>query len=314
MLWITLIAGFCLLLAGGEGLVRGAVALAARLGLSPLVIGLTVVGFGTSTPELVTSLQAALGGAPGIAVGNVVGSNVANVLLILGAAALVAPLVVDRVAFGRDGPALALATLACAAVIWWGALSRPAGLALVAGLAIYLTLAVRSGRAEAPAGGAGGEAPGLGLGAALLWTLGGIAVTVLGARLLVGAAVELAARLGVSDAVIGLTVVAVGTSLPELVTSVVAARRGQGAVAFGNVIGSNLFNVLGILGVTALVAPIPVPPQIAAFDVWVFLGSGAALVAVAATGWRVSRAEGAALLSAYAAYVGWLAWTAGGAA
>lgn len=328
MLWISLVAGLVLLVAGGGALVRGASALAARLGVSPLLIGLTVVGFGTSTPELVTSLQAAFSGAPGIAVGNVVGSNVANVLLILGATAILMPFAVDRRAFRRDGPALAAATLACAGVILWGDLSRPAGLALVAGLILYLGHAYRTERAPSPVPAATDGAaraadpaasdpagdlsaaappPSMPLPLALAWAAGGIASTVLGARLLVGAAIDLATLWGVSEAVIGLTVVAVGTSLPELVTSVMAALRREGAIAFGNVVGSNLYNILGILGITALVHPIPVPAQIAAVDVWVMLAATAALIVVSVSGWRVSRAEGAALLAAYAAYVAWLA-------
>lgn len=316
MLWISLIAGLGLLVAGGEALVRGAAALAARWGVSPLLIGLTVVGFGTSTPELVTSLQAAFAGAPGIAVGNVIGSNVANVLLILGAAAVLMPFAVERRAFLRDGPALAAATLACMGVVLWGELTRPAGLILVAGLVVYLIYAYRSERGPvrvpastgaAPiAAASDGPAP-RSLATAMVWAVGGIALTVLGARLLVGAATELAMLWGVSEAVIGLTVVAVGTSLPELVTSVMAALRREGAIAFGNVIGSNLYNILGILGITALVRPIPVPAQIATVDVWVMLAATAALAAVAVTGWRVRRAEGAALLAAYAAYIWWLA-------
>lgn len=305
MLTLQLALGLILLVAGGEALVRGAVALAARLGVSPLMIGLTVVGFGTSTPELVTSLQAAFAGAPGIAVGNVVGSNIANILLILGVAAVLMPFAVSRAAFHRDGVAVGLAALACLAVVLSSALSRPAGLALIAGLAAYLVLAYRAERAVPQA--AGAEAPSSSLPLSVALALGGIVLTVLGARLLVSSASALAAGWGVSEAVIGLTVVAVGTSLPELVAAVMAALRRQGDLAFGNVLGSNVYNVLGILGVTALVRPIPVPASIAAVDVWVMLAATGALVAVAVTGWRVTRAEGAALLAAYVAYVGWLA-------
>ena len=331
MLYVLLALGLVLLVAGGEALVRGASALAGRLGVSPLLIGLTVVGFGTSTPELVTSLQAAFAGSPGIAVGNVVGSNIANILLILGIAALMMPFAVERQAFGRDGTALVASAVACAAIVLLGTLSRPAGAALVVGLVAYLAYAYRSERAApepalAIAGGAvpvaatgtgsvptpatatpAPDIPAMSLPVALAWALGGIVLTVVGARLLVDAAIELAALWGVSDAVVGLTVVAVGTSLPELVTSVVAAIRREGAIAFGNVVGSNIYNVLGILGVTALVKPIPVPEQIAAFDIWVMLAATGALVWVAMTGWRVTRAEGAALLVAYAAYIGWIA-------
>ncbi|PYE83690.1 calcium/sodium antiporter [Pseudoroseicyclus aestuarii] len=306
MLWIALAAGLVLLVAGGEALVRGASALASRLGVSPLLVGLTVVGFGTSTPELVTSLQAALSGSPGIAFGNVIGSNTANILLILGLAALLSPFAVERRAFLRDGPALALATLACLGVVLWGALSRPAGAVLVVGLILYLLYAYRSERGLSAAE-AAPEQPAMRLSIAALWAVGGIALTVLGARLLVDASITLAALWGVPDEVIGLTVVAIGTSLPELVTTVVAALRRQGEIAFGNVVGSNLYNILGILGITALVRPIPVPPQIAALDIWVMLAATVALVAVCVSGWRATRGEGAVLLAAYGLYIGWLA-------
>ena len=308
LLYLSLAFGLVLLVLGGEALVRGAVALAARLGVSPLLIGLTVVGFGTSTPELVTSLQAAFAGSPGIAVGNVVGSNTANILLILGTAALIVPVAVSPGAFRRDGGALVLVTLAAVVVVLTGTLSRPAGLALLAGLVLYLVFAYRSERRSgAAAANDAVDVPAIGLPLALLYAAGGIALTVLGARFLVDSASEIAARFGVSDAIIGLTLVAVGTSLPELVTSVVASLRRQGDVAFGNVVGSNIYNVLGILGATALIKPIPVPERIAGFDVWVMALATLALVAVAVTGWRVTRREGVALLVAYGLYVGWLA-------
>ena len=328
MLYLLLVLGLVLLVVGGEALVRGASALAGRLGVSPLLIGLTVVGFGTSTPELVTSLQAAFAGSPGIAVGNVVGSNIANILLILGVAAVLGPFAVDRCAFGRDGTVLVVATIACAVAIWSGALSRPAGTALVICLVVYLVYAYRSERVAASDAAGSVEAgqrdaaasaapiaasdrspptlPSMPLTIAAFWTLGGIALTVLGARLLVDAAIELATLWDVPDAVVGLTIVAVGTSLPELVTSVVAAIRREGDIAFGNVVGSNIYNVLGILGITSLARPIPVPDQIASFDVWVLIAATGALVAVAVTGWRVTRREGVALLLAYTCYVGWM--------
>lgn len=284
---------------------RGAVALATRLGVSPLLVGLTVVGFGTSTPELVTSLQAAFAGAPGIAVGNVVGSNIANILLILGVAALIYPVAVGRAAFRRDGTALVLATLAGGVVILSGNLARPGGALLVVGLIAYIVLAYRLERAadgpqDVPEA-TMATAPALGLSAV------GIVLTILGARFLVQGATGIATDFGVSETVIGLTVVAVGTSLPELVTAMVAGLKRQGDIAFGNVVGSNIYNILGILGVTALIRPIEVPAQIAGLDVWVMGASTLALLAVAITGWRVSRGEGAVLIAAYLAYVGWLA-------
>ena len=297
--------GFVALLLGGEAFVRGAVALATRLGLPPLVIGLTLVGFGTSLPELLTSLQAAWDGAPGIAVGNVVGSNTANVLLILGAAAVMSPIVVDARTFRRDGAVLMIASLATVAIVLSGEIGRAAGAVFVAALLGYVAVALVSGRRE----GAGEtvDAARMGLAPALGWTAAGLAGVLLGARWLVAGAVDLAASLGVSEAVIGVTVVAVGTSLPELVTSVVAARRGESAVAFGNVVGSNVFNLLGILGITALAVPLRIPDEIAAFDIWVMLGAAAILVAAAVSGWRITRAEGAAMLALYAGYLVWLA-------
>ncbi|TYB83054.1 calcium/sodium antiporter [Maritimibacter fusiformis] len=301
-----LVLGLILLVIGGDMLVRGAVGLAGRLGVSPLLIGLTVVGFGTSTPELVTSLQAAFAGAPGLALGNVVGSNIANILLILAVAALIRPFAVGRAALGRDGLAMVLATLGATALIATDGLGRAAGFGLVAGLGLYLLVAYRidrNGNDSSEADPAVTDA----LGVSLALALGGILLTILGARLLVDSATEIAGALGVSDAVIGLTLVAVGTSLPELVTSVMAALRGRGDIALGNVLGSNIYNLLGVLGVTALVHPIPVAAQIARVDTWVMLAVTLLLVVLMRTGWRVSRREGGVLLIGYAGYLGWLA-------
>jgi len=303
--------GLVLLLAGGEGIVRGAVAVAQRLGLSPMVIGLTLVGFGTSTPELLASLQAALAGSPGIALGNVAGSNIANILLILGLAAVLSPLAVAPSAFRRDAAVLVLATLATAGLCLTGGVGRIAGAGLVAGLAVYLVVALREGAAAAPARVYRAEAerappaPAR-LDVALAFFAAGLVAVILGARLLVTGAVTLAEAAGMSDTVIGLTIVAVGTSLPELVTSLAAARRGEADVALGNVVGSNIFNLLGILGLTALVVPLAVPAEILARDLWALLGATALLVVVAVTGWRVTRREGIALVALYAAYLGLL--------
>lgn len=297
---VYILIGFVALLIGGEFLVRGAVAVAVRARISPLVIGLTLVGFGTSTPELLTSVQAALAGSPGIAMGNVVGSNIANILLILGVAALIAPIAVARDGFLRDGGVVLGASVLCLGLVLWGDLGRGAGTVLVLSLVAYLVWALRTSAPEA----ADIPLTAMGVGPALLLALGGLALTLLGARFLVSGAVSIAATLGVSDAVIGLTIVAVGTSLPELVTSVVAARKGQGDLAFGNVVGSNIFNILGILGVTALVQPLAVPAQIAGFDIWVMLAATVLLIVMAVAGWRIGRAKGMILLAAYAAYLG----------
>jgi cation:H+ antiporter len=315
---VLLAAGFALLLVGGESLVRGSVGAARRLGVSPLVIGLTLVGFGTSTPELLTSVQAALAGSPGIAVGNVVGSNIANILLILGIAAVLRPIACQPAAFYRDGSVLAASAVLITGMALTGSIGRVSGGVLVALLAAYLVYTYRTEqrRPEAPPAARhareaeAAEPPPGPLWRNLLFAAGGIALTVLGARLLVDGAIQLAREAGVSEAVIGLTVVAVGTSLPELVTSIVAAIKREGDVAFGNVVGSNIYNVLGILGVTALVRPLGVPAEILAFDLWVMLGVTALLIVFAVTGWRLVRWEGAVFLAGYAGYVSVLAATA----
>jgi cation:H+ antiporter len=303
---LTLFLGFALLILGGEALVRGAVSVATRLGVSPLLIGLTLVGFGTSTPELVTSLQAAFDGRPGIAVGNVVGSNIANVLLIMGVAAAITPVVVARRGFGRDATALAIATMLCIWVVLYGTLDRWLGVLLVAGLVLYLVIAYVTDRASVAAA-ADADAPLPGpLWRGLALAVGGIAVTILGAGIAVDAAVALAVQWGLSETVVGLTIVAVGTSLPELVTSVMAALRREAGLAIGNVIGSNIYNILGILGITALVKPIAVPPQIAALDIWVMTAATLALIAAVLLWQRIGRAAGFGFLAAYAGYTGWL--------
>jgi cation:H+ antiporter len=313
MVYLELVAGFLLLVAGGDSLVRGAVAIARRIGVSPLLIGLTLVGFGTSTPELLTSVQAALAGSPGIAFGNVVGSNTANILLILGIAALISPLRTSPHAFRRDGTVVLLSALACVGVVLFGRLDRPIGVVLVMLLIAYIVYTYRRERVVHDASAAMHEAEASAaepaptrLWVATLFTLGGMALTVLGARFLVDGAIELARAAGISETIVGLTIVAVGTSLPELVTSVMAAVRRQSDVAFGNIVGSNIYNVLGILGVTAIVRPIPVPPEIARLDIWVMLAATVLLLVFSVTGWRVTRAEGGVLLAAYIAYVGYL--------
>lgn len=311
-LTLLLIAGLAALVVGGDLLVRGASSIARRLGVSPLLIGLTLVGFGTSTPELVTSLQAAFAGAPGVAIGNVVGSNTANILLILGVAALVFPVAVSPASFKRDGLVLAASALLCLAVVMAGRLSLPVGAFFVVCLLAYLVFSIHHER-KSPAPPTNEDTDHAVAGSPALDAgimLGGLVLTVLGARWFVTGAIDLASRIGVSETVIGLTLVAVGTSLPELVTSVMASLRRQGGIAFGNIIGSNIYNVFFILGVTAMVKPIEIPPAIAGFDIWVMLAATAALAAVAITGWRVARWEGGVLLAFYVAYIAWLGRTA----
>lgn len=318
-IWIPILFGLVLLIVGGDILVRGATSAARSLGVSPLMIGLTLVGFGTSTPELVTSLQAAFAGAPGIAIGNVVGSNIANVLLILGLTALIAPIAVDRRAFLRDGPMLALVTAGAIWALFQGTLGLTLGLVgvgLLVGYIIVVWLLER--RSPTPEGERIEDevdivAPGwLGsLWVSLILALGGIAVTIIGAGFLVDGSVSLARSLGVSDTIVGLTIVAVGTSMPELVTSTMAALRRQGEVALGNVIGSNLYNLLGILGITALVKPIAVPSDILRVDVWVLAAATGAAIFFALRGMKIFRMEGLLLVAGYLAYTAWLLHTAG---
>jgi cation:H+ antiporter len=306
MIYWELAAGLALLIVGGDILVRGSVDLARHLGVSPLLIGLTLVGFGTSAPELVASVQAALVGSPGIAVGNVVGSNIANVFLILGCAALLSPVQTPRAGFRRDGGMVVISTLICLAIVLLGYLDRTAGYGMLALLLVYIVYTYARERVT-PATDAGDGTEPMRASFAILLTLGGLALVIVGARLLVFSSIDLATAAGISETIVGLTVVAVGTSLPELVTSVMAAIRKQSAVAFGNVLGSNIYNVLGILGVTAIVEPIDVPVEIARFDIWVMVGSVLLLVMFAISNWRISRREGFVLLAGYAAYVGYLA-------
>jgi cation:H+ antiporter len=310
MLYIELLIGFALLLGGGEFLVRGAVAVARRLDISPLLIGIVLVGFGTSLPELVASIKAALAGAPGIAVGNVVGSNICNILLILGVTAAIYPVACARGALLRDGSMVMIATLLAIGLCYSGFVSRWEGAALVGLVAAYALgsyLIERRGsdparklhEAEAdlvePLSGPLWK--GLGV------TAAGIAAVILGADLLVEAAIVLAGRFGVDDTIIGLTVVALGTSLPELATGVIAACKRQSDIALGNVLGSNTFNLLGILGATALVKPIPIPETVLGFDLWAMLGATILLFVTAASGWRINRIEGLAFVALYLGYV-----------
>jgi cation:H+ antiporter len=317
MTFVWLGLGVVMLIVGGDAFVRGSVAIAQRMGVSPLLIGLTLVGFGTSAPELVTSVQAALTGSPGIAVGNVVGSNIANVLLILGVAALIRPIRTTPAAFKRDGSMVVLSALACAGVVLLGEVGRAMGAAFLLALAVYVGLTYRHER-RTPDAGAALHADEAALRvrpmapwAAVGLTALGLVLVLFGANRLVAGAVELARTAGIPETIVGLTIVAVGTSLPELVTAVMAAVRGQADVAFGNVVGSNIMNVLGILGATALIQPLAVPAQIAVVDIWVMLAVTALLVAVAVTGSRISRREGAGMLVIYLGYVGWLVATSG---
>lgn len=299
MLSPLFLAGFGLvaLIGGGHLLVSGAVKLAMAMRLPQGLVGAVVLGFGTSFPELLTSIKAALVGSPGIAMGNVVGSNIANILLVLGLSLILRPINWDPSLYRRDVLWVLLAMAALLAALAAGVVPRMAGIAGLAGLAIYL-LPVLRGTSDAAT--ATGRDP---IGFALLALAGGLATTILGASWLVNGGLSLARAWGISDAAIGLTLVAVGTSLPELATSAVAAWRGRGALALGNVLGSNVFNVLGILGVTAMISPLPALSGFTAADGLALAGSTACLAGVLLWRHSAGRGIGVAALACYAAYL-----------
>jgi cation:H+ antiporter len=299
--YLYLLGGIVGLFLGGEALVRGSVDIARRLAIPPLLIGLTVVGFGTSTPELLVSVDAALRGVPDIALGNVVGSNIANILLIVGLSAMVWPIRVLGDTLRRDTAVMMAAAVALVPIFAMGVMGRPAGALLVAGLAAYLVWAYRQS-GSAPEEEDGAKPPATML-ISLLWVAGGLAALMVGARFLVDGAVSIARDFGVSEAFIGLTIVAVGTSLPELATSLIAAFRRQSEIAIGNIVGSNIFNILGILGVTALIAPIPVSTRFLTFDVPIMIAVSAVLTFLLVTRPSIGRGIGLMMLVAYVAYV-----------
>lgn len=288
---------------GAELLVRGASRLAAAAGISPLVIGLTVVAFGTSAPEMAVSVKAALGGQADVALGNVIGSNTFNVLFILGLSAAIAPLAVASQLIRVDVPLTIGVSSLVLLLAWDGTLGRVDGAVLFSGILIYTGLLLYAAKGRQAVDAEQAKAPRGLLGAAGL-SLAGLGLLVWGSDLLVNGAVAIAEALGVSNLVIGLTIVAAGTSLPELVTSVVASVRGERDIAVGNVVGSNLFNLLGVLGAGALAAPagIAVEPSVLAFDLPVMLAVSAACLPIFFTGMTIARWEGLLLLGFYAAY------------
>jgi len=301
--YLLFLVGLVALFFGGEYLVRGASCVARHFRLSPMIIGLTVVGFGTSAPELMVSLQAALEGQPAIAIGNVLGSNIANILLILGVSAVIAPLLIPVRRLWRDLGFMLLATATIWVMLLDGNVTRVDGTILLLGLAAFLTVAFMSGKQE-PDLDAKPLPPQW---KAWAMTLGGLVVLVIGARLLVDSSVIIARQFGISEAVIGLTIVAVGTSLPELATSVIAAFRKQTEIAVGNVVGSNIFNVFGILGVTALIQPIDADARFATYDMPWVAAAAVGLTVLAALLGGLPRIAGALLLATYAGYIALIA-------
>jgi cation:H+ antiporter len=304
---ILLVVGFVLLTLGAEALVRGASAIARGLGISPLIVGLTVVAFGTSAPEFAVSLEAAWTGQAGIALGNVIGSNILNILLILGLSAVISPLFITSQLIRVDVPVMMGCSLVVILLALDNEIGRLDGAMLFTALLLYIGLQIRQGRRERVS--EEGEVAGPGAGRArwlrnAVLLIAGFVLLVLGARLLVSSAVAIAQGLGVSDLIIGLTIIAAGTSLPELATSVIAAVRGERDIAVGNVIGSNVFNLLGVLGLSALLSPagITVPPEALRFDLPVMLAVAFACLPIFVTGMEIARWEGALFVAYYVAY------------
>mgnify|MGYP003677756429 CR=1 FL=1 len=306
---LALCGGLILLTIGADGLVCAASTLAKRFGLSSLVIGIVIVGFGTSLPELAVSINAIIDNAPDIALGNVIGSNTANVLLILGLATLLGPLAAPRGSYLRDLGVMLSASLVIALLSWTGSFGWIAGLAMVCALVVYLGVALMRGADDTTENDADAPFPGTKirpLWQTSLMAVGGLAGLLIGASLMVSGAVGISRVFGLSEAVIGLTVVAVGTSLPELAAAIAAAYRKQPNLVLGNIIGSNIFNIFGILGISSMVRTIPVSGQMAFIDVPVMLAT-ALLLALLIVVWQaVGRIAGFAMLVAYGGYVTYL--------
>jgi cation:H+ antiporter len=315
-MWMQLVAtvaGFVLLVWGADRFVAGAASTARNLGVSPLLIGLTIVGFGTSAPEMLVSGVAAWQGNAGLAVGNAIGSNIANIALILGVTALIAPLSVHSSALRREFPVLIATTLAAYLLLSDGELGFADGLMLLIGLVIllawlvYLGLTSRNGMLDPMAAEFEAEIPtDLSMGRSLLWLAVGIVVLLASSRMLVWGAVGIAQYFGVSDLIIGLTIVALGTSLPELAASVASALKNEPDIAVGNVIGSNMFNLLAVLGIPGIIAPGAVEDAVLTRDFPVMTALTVALLIMAygfrGAGGRINRIEASLLLAAYAGY------------
>ena len=314
-----ILAGFLLLMYGGDVLVNGAVAVAKRLDVPPLMIGVVLVGFGTSVPELVTSIEAVLRGSPGISIGNVLGSNIANILLVAGTGAILLPIALPNRGFYRDCSVMLLATLMLVFTCYSGEITRMTGFAYMAILSIYLVYVIYRERRQSQfskvaskdhevpheEGFSLDEAPDS-MSKGLLLTLFGIGLTVLGAKVLVEGAVDIARMYGVAETIIGVTIVALGTSLPELATAVVAGLKGESDVSIGNIIGSNIYNIFAILGITAIIKPLPIDPIVLSVDVWVMVVATIGLVVVPIVFKQINRSAGCLFLAGYVAYIGYV--------
>jgi len=308
--WLLLLGGLAILSLGAEFLVRGSAALALRLGLTPLVVGLTVVGFGTSSPEMVVSVKGTLAGQGDLAVGNVVGSNIFNIAVILGMTVLIKPIKIGLQLIKLDTPIMIGAALLFIALIWDGAISRPEAALFFALLVAYLVFTVRAARKESKniQEEFSHELPKADSPVWLnsLYIVLGLAGLIFGGQMFINGSVALARVWGISDVIIALTVLAAGTSMPELATSIIAALRKNPDIAIGNIIGSNIFNTLGILGVSGMLAPIHAP-GISHVDLWLMVGISFLLVPLMLTGFTLRRWEGGILLSIYGGYL-WHLW------
>ncbi len=308
---ISIVIGLLFLTFGADRLVLGSSAIALKLGVSPLLIGITIVAFGTSAPELIVSINAALSGNGGISVGNVVGSNIANIGLILGVASIITPMIVHVNLIRRDIPLMIVISLVSAWFIYGAEVSRLEGFFLFAGLITFLVMSIVWAKQESPDPSLVKELEEplqnahIATWLAWLYVAIGLGLLAGGSELLVGGAVHIAEVFGMSQTLIGLTIVAVGTSLPELATSVTAAFKGESDIAVGNVVGSNIFNALGILGVAAMIRPLPTA-TFSMLDVGVMLGFAILMLPMARNNMRILRWEGAILLSGYVAYMAWL--------
>lgn len=304
---LSIVAGLILLILAGDALVRGAVSLALRLGIPALIVSLTVVAFGTSAPELLVAVQSALAGAPGIAFGNVVGSNIANVLLVLGLPALISG-IDTRNSDPRSLIMMLLVSVGFVALCFWGRFGPYQGAILLSVLAIIIFDAIRTAKPSANKHENTLDVPedNIGGGVIAAYLIAGVVGLPLGAHFLIEGAVSIARSLHVTETVIGLTIVAVGTSLPELATSVIAAIKRQSDVAIGNVVGSNIFNILAIMGVASFFGPFSVPDELLRLDLWVMLAASVVLAPFVLGSWSITRTWGIAFVAGYAFYIGGL--------
>lgn len=309
MAYLWIILGLVLLMVGADLLVRGAAAFALRVGITPLVVGLTVVAFGTSSPELAVGAQASLGGQGDITLGTVIGSNICNILLILGLGCVIRPITIHLQVLRFDLPVLVVITVGVSAVLTLGELSRFIGFVLLATIISYIWLTIYMARKDMRAGSAGDyeEMPSgsLGIPLIVLFLIVGPVMLTVGSDWVLRGATEVARAWGVSEVVIGLTLVAVSGSLPELATTVAAAVKGKGDIAIGNVIGSNIFNLLCVLGFSAIAAPIPVQ-NITIVDVGTMIAVTVLLVPLMRMGFTLRRWEGVLMLGLYGLYIGYL--------